>query len=63
MTEEIRRPSQAKLRSEVVMLPRGNKENARENWSAVGKRADPVISEQLARAGTRLATLLNQLWP
>jgi len=25
--------------------------------------ADPVISEQLARAGTRLAMLLNRLWP
>jgi len=25
--------------------------------------ADPVISEQLAKAGTRLALLLNQLWP
>ena len=25
--------------------------------------AGPVIKEQLAKAGTRLAVLLNQLWP
>lgn len=27
------------------------------------QQARPVIEEQLAKAGTRLATLLNQLWP
>jgi len=39
------------------------KKATREGWQHYVTGADPVISEQLAKAGTRLALLLNQLWP